>query len=149
MNEPSRSKVRASRHAARFSVGVMTADRLMAGRLGERLAARHLERNGYRIVDRNYRAREGEIDLVATRGATLVFCEVKTLVARESYAAGPAHPLEAVGPAKRRQVRRIARLWIAERRRRGFSIDIRFDAIGVSLSRRGELIDLEHVENAF
>ena len=42
----------------------------------------HLERAGWRIVARNYRVREGEIDLIATRGSTLAFCEVKTLVQR-------------------------------------------------------------------
>src|SRR5919198_1382450 len=89
----------------------MSASRQRAGQLGERVAARHLERNGYRLVARNYRAREGEIDLVAAGHSTLVFCEVKTIVARAG-SRGPAYPLEAVGPAKRRQVRRLARVWL-------------------------------------
>ncbi len=48
------------------------------GRLGERLAAEHLERLGYRVVARNYRTRFGELDLVVTDEEVLVFCEVKT-----------------------------------------------------------------------
>jgi putative endonuclease len=130
----------------------MTASRRRAGRLGERVAARHLERSGYRLVDRNYREREGEIDLIAAGGSTLVFCEVKTIVARAGSTRGPAYPLEAVGPAKRRQVRRLARIWLAERRAKSPAWncrDIRFDAIGVLVSPRGELLQLEHVENAF
>jgi putative endonuclease len=130
----------------------MTRKRRAAGQLGERLAAHHLERSGYQVVARNYRIREGEIDLVATGGATLVFCEVKTIVARGASAHGPAYTLEAVGTAKRRQVRRVARLWLAERRGRALSggyLDIRFDAIGVLLSPRGELLSLEHIEAAF
>ena len=56
------------------------------GRRGEEIAARHLERLGWRIVERNYRSREGELDLIAARGGTLAFCEVKTLVCAQ----GPA-----------------------------------------------------------
>ena len=71
-----------------------------AGRRGEDVAAELLERLGYTIVDRNFRTREGELDLIASRGGTLVFCEVKALVARAGGpSAGPASPLEAVGPA--------------------------------------------------
>jgi putative endonuclease len=130
----------------------MTHNRRRAGQLGERLAARHLERSGYRLIDRNFRAREGEIDLVATGDATLVFCEVKTLVAREASTRGPAYTLEAIGTAKRRQVRRIARLWLAGGRAQERALrfdEIRFDAIGVLLSREGQLLSLEHLQNAF
>jgi putative endonuclease len=124
--------------------------RIRIGRLGERLAAQRLERDGYRIIQRNYRTREGEIDLVARRAETLVFCEVKTLVAREDATRGPSYLLEAIGAMKRAQVRRIARAWIAEHasaNRRWRSA--RFDAIGVLLSPAGKLLRLEHVEGAF
>jgi putative endonuclease len=130
----------------------MTSSRRRVGQLGERIAARHLERSGYRIIARNYRVRDGEIDLVATEDATLVFCEVKAIVAREASTRGPAYTLEAVGPAKRRQLRRVARSWLTERGKQTSTrgcVDIRFDAIGVLLSPRGELLNLEHVQNAF
>jgi putative endonuclease len=119
------------------------------GRLGERLAAQRMERSGYTVVERNYRTREGEIDIVARRGRVLVFCEVKTVVTR-STARGPAHALEAVGGAKRRQVRRMARSWMNERAAlaRGCP-NVRFDAIGVTLSTGGQVLSLDHVENAF
>ena len=123
------------------------------GRRGEAIASAHLERLGFTILARNYRTREGEIDLIACRRRTLVFCEVKALVSRRrGPASGPASPLEGVGPAKRIQVRRIARSWLAEdnpgpgaRRWR----ELRFDAIGVLLSPTGRTERLEHVENAF
>jgi putative endonuclease len=120
------------------------------GRLGERLAAERLERDGYRVIERNYRTREGEIDLIARRGETLVFCEVKTLIARDARERGPAYPLESVRTGKRTQVRRIARSWIAEQAgaNRGWH-SARFDAIGVLLSPAGKLVRLEHVEGAF
>jgi putative endonuclease len=129
-----------------------TDGRTAVGRRGERAAARHLEAHGYRIVERNFRTREGELDLVAVRGATLVFCEVKTLVARASSGRGPAYPLEAVGPAKRARIRRLARAWLGERGRSGAAAgrpNARFDAIGVVLSPAGRLLRLEHVEAAF
>ena len=70
---------------------------------------------GWRILERNHRTREGEIDLIATRRGTLAFCEVKTLVRRRAppAAEGPSDPLECVGPAKRIRVRRLARAWLA------------------------------------
>src|SRR5436309_14926193 len=95
------------------------ASRIDTGRIGERAAARHLQRRGYRLLERNYRTREGEIDLIALRSGTLVFCEVKTLVAGRGNRLGPADPLEGIRPAKRRQVRRMARSWRSEERRVG------------------------------
>ena len=123
------------------------------GRRGEDLAAARLEHLGYAIVERNFRTREGELDLIASRARTLVFCEVKALVARPGGpSAGPATPLEAVGPAKRSQVRRIAGAWLAAQREGGEIRrwrSLRFDAIGVLLSPHGELLRLDHVEGAF
>jgi putative endonuclease len=122
------------------------------GRRGEQAAAEFVERRGDRVVERNYRTREGEIDLVVMSGRTLVFCEVKTLVARSEVRRGPAYPLEAITVAKRRQVRRIARSWLAERltAQQGTRFrDIRFDAIGVVVSPSGKALRLERVESAF
>jgi putative endonuclease len=121
------------------------------GRRGEDIAADHLERAGWRIVARNYRVREGEIDLIATRGSTLAFCEVKTLVQRAHRTRGPANPIESVGHHKQTRVRRMARRWLATRAddpSLGVS-DLRLDVIGVVLSPGGELVRLEHLEGAF
>jgi putative endonuclease len=119
------------------------------GRRGEAVAAELLQRAGYRVLERNFRTREGEIDLIAARRGTLVFCEVKALIARPGGpSAGPAHPLEAVGPAKRAQVRRVARVWLASHARPA-ARELRFDVVGVTLSPAGELLRVEHVEGAF
>ena len=57
--------------------------------------------HGWHIVERNFRTREGEIDLIAARNGTLAFCEVKTLMARRAPpASGPADPVESVGTGK-------------------------------------------------
>jgi putative endonuclease len=119
------------------------------GALGEDLAARHLESRGYEIVDRNFRTRYGELDLVAAGHGCLVFCEVKTRVSREP--SGRFGPLVSVGPRKRRQVRQMAREWLGAGRTRlaGRLPELRFDAIGVTLDRGGELVALEHLDGAF
>jgi putative endonuclease len=127
----------------------VTSDRRRrVGHIGERLAAQRLERSGYRLLERNYRTREGEIDIVARQGQTLVFCEVKTIVVRGTDN-GPAFALEAVRSAKRAKIRRLARSWMSERAGAGGFRSVRFDAIGVTLSPRGRVLALEHVEAAF
>jgi putative endonuclease len=128
----------------------MTSDpRRSTGKRAEQVAAQLLERRGYEVLERNFRTREGEIDIIATRGGTLVFCEVKGLVSRPGGpSAGPASPLEAVGPAKRAQVRRMARVWLAIHGGRA-ARELRFDVIGVGLSPLGRVLELDHVEGAF
>jgi putative endonuclease len=115
------------------------------GNIGEQLAAEHLERLGHRILERNYRTRWGELDIVAFDGRTLAFCEVKSR--RAGGRAGS--PLEAVNAAKQAQVRRMAGRWLVERRERPYAEVLRFDAIGVTFDASGRLISLEHVEGAF
>jgi len=118
------------------------------GALGERLAADHLLRAGYVLIECNWRSRYGELDIVAADGRALVFCEVKTRVAGGFL--GPASPLESIGPDKRRRLRRLAREWLAEHSGERPSTDeLRFDAIGVIVNRAGGLLELEHMEAAF
>lgn len=122
--------------------------RIPRGAMGEQIAADYLAQRGYRILARNFRTRYGELDLVAADEHSLVFCEVKTRVARGS--SGPAGPLDAIGPAKRGRVRRMAAQWFAqEERERPRANVVRFDAIGVVLSPGGRLLALEHLEDAF
>jgi putative endonuclease len=117
--------------------------RHLLGRFGERLAAEHLERLGYRILARNHRTRFGELDLVAADGAALVFCEVKT------RRAGPGSPWDSLTQAKQVQVRAMARDFLASVRERPRSERIRFDAIGVVVDAGGRLVRLDHLEGAF
>ncbi len=115
------------------------------GDIGEQLAAEHLQRRGYTIVERNYRTRWGELDLIAFDGRVLAFVEVKTR--RAGGRAGSA--FDAVGRGKQAQVRRMAARWLAERRERPRAREIRFDAVGVTFDGAGWLLSLEHLESAF
>ena len=89
------------------------------------MPARWYEARGFAVVDRNWRRREGEIDLVLRRERLLVFCEVK---ARSSTRFGM--PFEAVTRTKQLRLRRLAALWLAEHAVRG--VELRFDVASVS-----------------
>jgi len=99
--------------------------RIARGRWGEALAASHYERQGYSILDRNWRSPTGELDLVLCRGPLFVFCEVK---ARRSDRYGPA--AAAVDPSKQRRIRRLAAEWLESNRCRG--AEIRFDVVAIT-----------------
>ena len=114
------------------------------GATGEQFAADHLARRGFQILDRNYRTRWGELDIIACDEHQIVFCEVKCRIANRAG----RDPLESVHTAKRAQVRRMAGRWLNERRHPRVG-DLRFDAIGVTLSPDGKLLRLDHLEAAF
>jgi putative endonuclease len=124
---------------------VSTDARQHLGRLGERLAAEHLVRRGYQIVERNYRTRWGELDIVAYDGQVLAFCEVKTRRLRDDQ----RDPLEAVRALKRSRIRKMAGRWLIERTERPYADELRFDAIGVVFDPSGKLVSIEHLEGAF
>jgi len=111
------------------------------GRRGEGIAARHLERSGLTILERNWRCTQGEIDLIAQDGDEVVFVEVKT---RSSVAYG--HPLEAITPVKLARLRRLAGAWCAAHP--GVAPRIRIDAVGVIAPRQGEVV-IEHLARVF
>ena len=102
----------------------MTKQRQALGARGEALAAQWYLDRGYVILDRNWRCRHGELDLVVTNRAFVVFCEVKT---RSSTMFGT--PAEAVTYAKQRRLRQLAAEWIAQAERRPRRV--RFDVAAV------------------
>jgi putative endonuclease len=119
--------------------------RQQLGAIGEQLAADHLERLGYEIVERNFRTRHGELDIIAYNGEALVFVEVKS----RRFGPDGGMALEAVRPHKQRQVKKMAFSWLRERTDRPYARELRFDAIGVSFDLDGRLVGIEHLESAF
>jgi putative endonuclease len=119
------------------------------GEVGESLACRHLQARGFAVVERNFRTRYGELDVVAADERFLVFVEVKTRIVRGRP--GPLGPFAAIGARKRRQVRLMAREWLAQERsaERARPPELRFDAIGISFDPAGRLVELDHLEAAF
>lgn len=119
----------------------MVAVKAVLGKWGEDLAVAHLEQSGYVVLARNWRCRDGELDVVARVGTTLCFVEVKT---RSSTAFGL--PAEAVGPSKTARMRRLAGRWLTENRPGSWS-GLRFDVIAVLRTPDGP--QLTHLEGAF
>ena len=114
----------------------MTDARRRLGQSGEEAVASWYESHGYTVVVRNWRCREGELDLVVRRGRSYVFCEVKT---RTSTAFGA--PVEAVGREKQARIRQLAARWLTEGEVR--AVGIRFDVASVLAG------EVEVLEGAF
>lgn len=111
------------------------------GAAGEAVVAAWYEAAGYEVVDRNWRCRDGELDLVVAAPGVLVFCEVKTRRGRAFL-----DPAEAVTPAKQRRIRRLALRWLAEHRRRARTV--RFDVASVVHEPDREPV-VDVIESAF
>ena len=118
----------------------MSRQRVQFGLYGEDLACRELERLGYVIVERRYRRRGGEIDIIARHRETLVFVEVK---AREGDDFGDA--ADAVTFWKRRRIAAVATDYLA--RHGGLDQPCRFDVVAVRLDGGGQAVEV--YENAF
>ena len=111
------------------------------GDFGERVAVRHLEANGYRILDRNWRTREGEIDIVAEAEGTVAFVEVRCKRGALMGTAG-----ESLTPAKQRRM--VTMTEVYESRCSDLPPGRRIDLIAIDLTREGRLISLQHFESA-
>jgi putative endonuclease len=111
------------------------------GRRGEDLAADYLARTGLVVLSRNWRCREGEVDLIATDGQRLVVCEVKT-----RSGTGYGEPSEGVTPAKAARIRRVTAAWL--RAYRVGWCEIRFDVLAVLCPQQGP-VTVEHLQGAF
>ena len=114
-----------------------------AGGCGRACGRGWYEAAGYEIVDRNWRCREGELDLVVARRGEIVFCEVKT---RRGLAYGA--PVEAVTVTKQQRIRVLAMRWLARASRSTRARDLRFDVASV-LAVRGTAPVIEVIEAAF
>jgi putative endonuclease len=120
----------------------MSDRRAVAGRRAEDLAAAQLEAAGLRVVVRNWRQPEGELDIVADDGGTCVFVEVRS---RTGDAHG--HALETITPHKRARVIRAARLYLDAEQ--PAAVGYRFDVVAVTFWTDGRDPDVVHIPNAF
>jgi putative endonuclease len=123
-------------------------ERAALGRFGEIVAADHLIASGMTVLARNWRCREGEVDIVALDGDVLVMCEVKT-----RRGVGFGTPLDAVTPAKAARLRRLALRWLADQRAAGGTAfagyaEVRFDVVSVLRPLSGPTV-VEHLRGAF
>jgi putative endonuclease len=114
----------------------VTQARRALGASGEEAVAAWYLDNGYEVVERNWRCRAGELDLILRRGRTFVFCEVKT---RSSNAFGA--PVEAITREKQVRLRHLAARWLEDSPLR--PTEIRFDVASVLAGQ------IEVLEGAF
>ena len=118
-------------------------DNITVGKLGEEIAAAFLTARGYRILERNFRCKGGEVDIIARDPAdkSLIFLEVK---ARRGLSYGV--PQLAVTPFKQRQISKAALTWLSKNRLH--DTNARFDVIAILLDSNGHH-NVEHIVNAF
>lgn len=112
------------------------------GRHGEDLAARYLEKQGYRIIARRERVLRGDLDLIALDDRTVVFVEVRT---RSDTQHG--HPAETIDGRKQRRIATLANAYI--RRRRLEDCRVRIDVVTVTLTGDDGKPEIEHYQDAF
>ncbi|MBU3947618.1 MAG: YraN family protein [Proteobacteria bacterium] len=110
------------------------------GKEGETLAALHLKKQGYKIIEQNYRTKLGEIDIIAKDNNTLVFVEVKS---RKTGDFGS--PKYAVTPKKMKKISMVALYFLKETKQSG--VKARFDVVSISPGEREP--EIEIIKNAF
>ncbi len=111
-----------------------------SGAWGEELALRFLTRRGYTLVERNYRTRYGELDLIVREGSTLVFVEVKL-----RRGTGFGDPLEAITPHKQATIRSLAEQYLLDRE--PVFDSLRFDVVGILVGKDAPRV--RHIKDAF
>lgn len=110
------------------------------GRLGESLATSFLQKKGYKIIQRNFSIRGGEVDIIAIKSNILVFIEVKTRISTQF-----GTPLEAITPWKLQSLTKTALVFKASHPQ--LPNELRIDAVSVLLNADKTLISIEHTEN--
>ena len=111
------------------------------GNVGEQEACSFLKKKGCKILEKNFRAGHGEIDIIARLGKIVLFVEVKTRVSAEF-----AQPWEAVGYRKRKNLRTAAKLYVQQQRQTGE--EYRFDVLSITM-KDGSKAEIEWIQNAF
>ena len=112
----------------------------LLGNKGEDLAVSYLQKHGYRIIARNFKARYGELDIIATQDNVLVFVEVKTRVGHQY-----GTPEEAITPRKLREVVKTAQYFSMLHEELPQSL--RVDVIGIELNDYQEVVSFNHIQN--
>lgn len=111
------------------------------GQLGEKLAQDFLKERGYQIVETNYRSRDGEVDIIVSKGGTLVFVEVRTKSSRTF-----GSPEESVTTRKKQKLVLVAQDYVQTHDMQGFPW--RIDFVAVELDNTGKTVRIEQFENA-
>jgi putative endonuclease len=110
------------------------------GKIGEQLAVSYLHKHGYRIVQQNFKARYGEIDIICTKENTLIFVEVKTRIGEKF-----GKPEESVTPRKLREVIQTAQFYVQTHDR--LPQALRIDVIAIQLDDQNAVSTFHHIQS--
>ncbi|HLD03640.1 MAG TPA: YraN family protein [Candidatus Dojkabacteria bacterium] len=119
----------------------ITQSKRQKGISAEQTAVNYLKRTGYRILERNYRKRIGEIDIIAAKENTVVFVEVKSLQSESLLVLG-----QTISALKKQKLVKICQYWLTENDKANYNW--RIDFIGLVVDIRGRLKKLKHLQNA-
>ena len=114
------------------------------GNLGEKIAEKYLKKQGYKILDRNFRyKRHGEIDIIAKKGENLSFVEVKT---RKTTKNNPYNPEDNITYFKQKQLIKLSKIYLAEKKLTDISWQI--DVIAIEITPPVKKVNLRYIEKA-
>ncbi len=119
----------------------MKKENFLTGRIGEQLASKYLEEKGYKIEERNFRTRFGELDIVCWDGDILVFIEVKTKIGHDF-----GEPEEMVDKNKLSKVKRMGEVYVQDK---NFEGSCRVDVVAIVLSENGEVERFDHYQAVY
>lgn len=119
----------------------MKSNNKVTGNRGEEIANEYLQKKGYKILERNFRTRFGEIDIVCSDGPTLVFVEVKTKIGHDF-----GEPEEMVNKSKIGKVKRMGEVYLQNK---GMSIGCRVDVVAIVLENSGSVERIEHYQAVY
>lgn len=111
------------------------------GMQAEVAASDYLRKKGMQIVERNFRTRAGEIDIIARQNGVVIFVEV-----RARRIGGLVDPLESITPTKRSRLLKAIRFFVATRH---VTSDCRVDVVAILWDRAGRIVQVDHIEDAF
>ena len=120
----------------------MTQERKRLGSHGEDLAVEFLKRQGYQILQRNFKLKFGEIDIIAQEGDTICFIEVRTKTGNEM-----GTPFESITPSKQRKLSKLALAYL-KNQYKSVEVRARFDVVAV-VAENGKEEKIEIIKNAF
>lgn len=113
----------------------------VTGNRGEELATAYLLKNCYRVLERNFRTRFGEIDIICRDGQTFVFVEVKTKIGHDF-----GEPEEMVNKSKIAKVKRMGEVYLQDN---GLNVGCRVDVVAIVLENNGSVEKLEHYQAVY
>ncbi len=112
------------------------------GRIGEKIAVKYLKKHGYKIIERNFKLKCGEIDIVAKEGEYICFIEVKTRTSNSF-----AEPYEAVDYKKQKKLYRLAEIWLSMHKLHNALC--RFDIVSILLNKNCAICEIKLIKDAF